>query len=243
MALGLVVVLMGSIAILAGWMMTNQRPGWWRQIDPTDPRVVEAAEDVENELVNELHRADRPSPPEMSLPADTRWASEPWAFALPASGANAWLNTRLKQWLENRVDGFEWPEEIREVQVEFDDDSVVIGLRVQRGESGSQVLAARFGPQVREDGSLWVQAERVYVGRLPVPAGWVLDEADERLTSMLSESVDDNEDLERLLAALSGERALMQVPLVELGDGRRVRLLAIKADRGLLTVTCRTEAE
>ncbi|MBX3364495.1 MAG: hypothetical protein KF866_07000 [Phycisphaeraceae bacterium] len=239
LALALVIAFFGGILLVAAWMMIRQSPGWWRQIDPADPAVVRAAEEIENDLVNEFHRADRPA----DAATDARWASEPWALALSAPGANAWLNTRLRPWLENQYDDFSWPEDLLEIQVDFDAGRIVIGLRIRRGREESQVLAARFVPRIPDDGSLWVQVERVYLGRLPMPADWVLGDADQRLSRLLDDAVDDPGELAALTAALAGRSALLDEPVVRLGDGRRVRVLSIRADRGLLEIICRTELE
>lgn len=231
LALGLAVALVGGGLVLIGWLMARQTPVWWRSLNPDDPQVRALGETIENALVNELHKADRPG--ERSGAA---WRSEDWGFFVAAGDANAWLSTRLDAWLENRLEGFDFPDEITEVQAEFNDGFVRLGARVTRGDSRT-VISARLRPEIRADGSLWLAVDGVHIGRLPVPVGWVLGEG--RLKSFAGEDAD----LEELLRAFAGRSPLMREPVIELGDGRRVRLLTLAATRGRLEVTCRTEFE
>lgn len=231
LALGLALTLIAGGLGLIGWMMARQTPSWWRSLDPADPQVQVLGETIENALVSELHRADRPGTRD-----DRAWRSETWGFYVAAADANAWLSTRLAAWLENRLEGFDFPDEITEVQAEFNDGFVRLGARLSRGGSRT-VISASLRPEIRDDGSLWLAVDGVHVGRLPVPMGWVMGES--RVRSFAG----DDADLEALLRAFAGRTPLMREPIVELGDGRRVRLLTLDARRGRLEVTCRTEFE
>lgn len=233
-ALGLVIAFFGALAIVVAWHASGQSPSWWRQINPRDPEVVATAETIENAVVNELHRADRPA----AAVDDGRWRTASWGFAITSADANAWLNTRLRRWLENRVDGFDWPIEIEEVQTDFNDNAISIGVKI-RDEDDVRWLSARLEPRIDETGALWLEADRVYTGRLAIPTDWVLEQVRSRVEGALAE----DDDAAALFKALAGETPIMREPVVDLGDGRIVRLLSLTPRRGRLEVICRTEAD
>ena len=143
-------VLCATVLVLVVTSLTRSAPSWWRSVR-------------ENGLVNVMYEV-RPD------------AAEPWSVGLRAADANAWLNTRLGQWLRNRDERFVWPAQVRNVQVEFDRGLVQVGVEYVSDER-PQVISATLRPEFHEDGSLWVRAESVSIGRLPLPADWILGQA------------------------------------------------------------------
>ena len=229
LGVGVTLVLVASVVVVVSIGLARMAPTWWRTIRPNDQATIDAAESIENDVVNTAYRLRTES-------------EEPWAVALRAPDANAWLNTRLGQWLANADAEFEWPDELRDLQVEFDEGLVHIGLLVREGER-SQVLSASLRPEIREDGSLWVRVESMALGRLPIPAGWVVGRADEHWPEALPARLLEQPMTQRVLSALTGDEPLQADPVLDLGDGRRVRLLDIDPVQGQLRVTCRTEFE
>lgn len=227
LSLGLVVALAacGFLGIAA--LLVRQAPAWWRTTDPDDPATIRAGEEVENGVVNVMYQL-RDDP------------ARPWMVTLHAADANAWLNTRLTQWLVNADPEFEWPSDIENVQVQFDEGLIQIGVRVG-GVQRPQIVSATLRPEVRNDGSLWVAAQSVSVGRLPIPAAWVVDRAPAAAARVVPQRALEDPETLRLLRALAGENALESNPVVDLGDGRRVRLLRLSSKQGRLLVQCRTE--
>lgn len=230
------VLFFGGVALFAGCRLSRQQPDWWCCIDPDDEATLEAAESVEEALASELHRADRAFESDPEGPA----RSEPWRFAISSADANAWLNTRLRRWAENQYEQLEWPDQLRQVQVDFKPQLVRLGARV-RNEGGEQIFSAELVPQVRDE-ALWLPARWAYVGRLPVPAGLVLDQASQHIGRITTEGNDSQRILATVLAALAGERPMLDRPVIPLGDGRRVRILELTPRAGRLEVTCQTEA-
>lgn len=231
----------GAVVLtLAGWAMVRGSPPWWRQIDTDDARTIEWAEAVHRAVGQHLTERRDGDVAERG-PGEPRWQSEPWRVALRPMDANAWLNIELPRWLEasGEAAGF-GPGGFSQLQVEFRDGLVHVGVRVET-EGRLQVLSATLRPRVADDGALWVPADWVHVGRLPVPAGWVLDEAEARLSDVVPDEVRDLPEMRAMLRAFAGERAIVREPLVRLPDGRRVRLLDVRPRDGLLEVTCRTE--
>ena len=224
-----VLVLCATLLVLLATSLTRMSPGWWRSVRADDPRTAELAEAIENDLVNVMYKVRNE-------------AEEPWSIGLRAADANAWLNTRLGQWLTNRDDNFVWPTQVQNVQVEFDRGLIYIGVELVRDER-SQVLSATLRPEFHDDGSLWVRAESVMVGRLPLPADWILKQAESNWPDLLPTSALESPATRRLLDALAGIGPLATDPIVELGDGRRVRVLAMRSADSTLHLTLQTEFE
>lgn len=224
---GIALVLLASGALVVSLGMARMAPDWWRTIRPADPETVEAAEAIENDLANVIYAAR----------ADGK---DVWGVALRAPDANAWLNTRFEQWLANADAEFDWPDEVRDLQVEFDEGLVHVGVRVVQGER-SQVLSASLRPSVDEQGRLWVSVDSMHVGRLPIPSGWVVHRAAEFWPEVLPARLLEDPATGQILEALAGRAPLEPEPTVNLGDGRRVRLLDLRPEQGRLRITCRTE--
>ncbi len=233
------------VLVLAGWAMVRGSPTWWRQIDPDDPRTIAWAETVHRAVGQHLteRRTGDQAHAASYVPESggSRWQSEPWRVSLEPQDANAWLNVELPRWLNATGDGTGWPKAFSQLQVEFRDGHLYIGVRVE-ADGRSQVLSASLRPEVREDGSLWVPADWVHVGRLPVPAAWVLGEAEQRLPDLVPDELRRLPETRAMLRAFAGEHAIVQEPVVRLPDDRYVRLLSIRSRNGRLEVTCRTEA-
>ena len=96
-------------------------------------------------------------------------------------------------------------------------------------------------PQIREDGSLWMPARWVSVGRLAVPGDWVIDHADRRRDQFIPEDLKDLPETAAMFRAFAGEAPIATDAVVTLGDGRVVRLLEMRPADGRLELTCRTE--
>ena len=237
--------------LLIGLALSQEPPAWWSSVDGASPAVVEAALRVENGAATQLTkiRAESSPSPDGSMPVP-----KPWTIALKASDANAWLAARLRPWLESQ-DGapFRWPEELRQVQVEFRGGSILIGASVSPAGGAttgdgraSQVLAAALTPEFRDDGSLWMPARRVGLGRLSLPASWMLSPGAGGAATLTGAAVPENlarmPEAKDVLAALTGRIAVMQTPIVRIGDGRRVRLIDLQARDGVLLITCETLA-
>ncbi len=229
----LVILLMTLVVVAAaGYRLTTQTPRWWASIDPQDAGVIDRAERVENALTSELSRADREG-----VSDDGHWQSEIWEIRLSAEEANAWLNARLPRWAENRLEDFQWPADVRSIQVAFEPGAVRLGASVVLDER-ERVLSAELMPRVADDGSVWLDVGWMYVGRLPVPAGLLLQT---ELFDLAPPSVADDPGLARLAEALAGKHAIVREPIIALGDGRRVRITSMELRDAELVLTCRTE--
>lgn len=231
---GIVLLTAGGLVVLA---MTQEEPGWWdTQATYSDTQSFIVAQNLENGIVTLLTSA-RP-------PNDSGDPTKPWTVGLKSAEANAWLNTRLQKWLENQNKaGFKWPRELDEIRVEFDHQRIYVGARI-RSAGQDQVLSAVLAPEFREDGSLWIPAEVVTLGRLGVPAKWVLGSASSEpigsAVTNVPEAIANMPQTRVVLAAFAGQNAVMREPTIRLGDGRRVRVLALQSKDGRLLITCQT---
>lgn len=224
---------------LALWL-ASARPGWWRAVDPTDPATVALAADLESTLVEQASMV-RPTAAGFVPSESNQWRSDAWVVTVTNEQATAWLNVRFPAWLANRSDGVAWPAELRAVAAHFSNKSVRLGGELLlNGEK--RYLSADLGLGVREDGSLWASAGWFRIGRLPIPAGWILRRAANEGGSLLPETIASVPHTGATLKALAGEAAVAMTPSMSLGDGRRVRVLSIEPKEGEIVVTCRTES-
>jgi hypothetical protein len=228
-----------TVAVVTGVLLMSAKPSWWRPIDAADPRTVATGRQTEDLVSNRLY-AVRPTEPGFVPATPGAWRSEVWTVRISAAEATAWLNTRLRAWLANRYPKFRWPEEITELQVDFADRRVRVGARVTLG-GRDQFLSATLTPSIAPDGSVSLPASTVSVGRLPIPASWVIDPGSG--TSYMPASLRDQPETAAMLGAFAGRRPLARDAVLRLVDGRRVRVLAVEASGGALTLTCRTETE
>jgi hypothetical protein len=230
---GIVALAVGGISLLS---MTRETPAWWRPATFTDTQSYIAAQNLENGVATLLTSA-RP-------PNEGGDPTKPWTVGLRSAEANAWLNTRLQKWLESQNGvKFRWPSELEELRVEFSDQRIYVGARI-RSAGQEQILTAVLAPEFRADGSLWLPAEVVTLGRLSVPAKWVLGKrgggpVGEAVTNV-PESIAELPQTRVVLSAFAGENAVMLEPTIRLGDGRRVRVLGLSAKDGRLLITCQT---
>ncbi|MCC6320678.1 MAG: hypothetical protein IT438_04485 [Phycisphaerales bacterium] len=244
-----IVIALLTAGALVALALTQERPTWWRQIDPASPDTLSVAHAVENGMATALTQV-RPEAP--AAPA----GSEPWKVFITTDQANAWLSARLRGWLEDQAAregagvgggrGVKWPAEVGTPQVSFERGIIRIGAMVERSTTSGgprlQALSAVLRPDVRADGSFWCTASSVSIGRLPVPASWVLKPRASGLSSPAATSQSVPSQFSRVMDALAGRGPLLGSAIIRLADGRRVRILELDPQPGRLVITCRTES-
>ena len=238
--LGLGACALIAIGGLSAMALVQESPTWWRTIHADDPRTIETARRLENGVVSELHHARARA--DDAGPAETLWRSDDWTVALRAADANAWLSARLPRWLASYDDEVDWPAELSELQVQFEEDRIHVGAKIDV-DGHDRVFSATLRPVMRDDGSIWMRADTVRVGRLGLPAAWVLQDSERLIRAYVPEEFRGFEETEGMFSAFRGELPLVNEPVITLEDGRRVRLLALASRRGYLEITCRTEKE
>ena len=220
-------VLIGAMVVLVtGWAVlmvllsrAGTAPAWWPGLDPTEPAVVAEAEKLERAFANQVSM----------VRAETGGQGADWKVRVGAASANAWLAVRLRAWVEG--EGVDWPAGVEQVRVGFDGARVSIGMRVE----GGGVVWARVTPEVRADGSVWLRAHGAWVGCQRVPWFWALDGMERELARHAPEAAG------TLRSVLAGEMPLMVEPVVRLPDGRRVRIVELRAGDDGVGLAMRTE--
>lgn len=232
-AAGLILAaLCGVLAVCAVWLASS-RPGWWRPPGRDDAATLVRARAVENGTVTLLTQAR---------------GDEAWTVRLADADAAAWLACRLSEWATSQAGLAAWPAELLQVQVRFEDATVLVGGEVRLREGETRVFSARLRPRVDAGGSLWLVATSVGVGRLRLPAGLMLAEGPEGtpgrwlrpergLPDGLLRGVSGRE----VARVLLGEMPVAKAPALRLADGRRVRVLGVRVVPGFLELTFRTE--
>jgi hypothetical protein len=252
-AMGTIVVL--SVAALLAVALAQEPPGWFRHVDAKDQRVIDSARRIENALTTMMTRlrqtgtvgasgqTSKVSAPGSSSASASGSGTPPgdtWTIAITADDATAWLNARLPKWLENQEGGsFTWPEEVGTLRLDFDAGRIYAAASLHKGGQ-VQVFSASVEPQLRDDGSLWMPAKWLGVGRLPLPTRMVLGQGGATTPRQLPAEFSKLPQSRDVLSALRGEGPAMQTPIVKIGDGRRVQLLAIEPHDGQLLITLRS---
>lgn len=234
--------IVGSILVVIAVVITVRMlvslssgvPMWWRTVRRDDPGTIENARRVEDGVWNHLYSVRT---------GELTDGGVEWTVALKAADANAWLNARFPKWIANQWDNQTWPEELREVQVDFDESGIRVGIEIQ-GKYERRILWATVHPSIAEDGSLWMPASWVHVGRLGIPASFVLtadSAAGGPTSSYIPEKLRELPEAQGMMSAFAGSIPMVEDAVVSLGDGRQVRLVSLKTRGGWLEITCRTE--
>ena len=78
-------------------------------------------------------------------------------------------------------------------------------------------------------------------GRLPIPADWVLDHAQKNATQYIPRDLRNLPETREIFAAFTGSQPARSTTVINLGDGRSVRILSLASLDGKLRITCQTE--
>lgn len=226
-ALSLVALL--TLAVVVAFSLVEQAPAWWRTVKTEDPRTEQTAVAIENGLWNALYQRREPG-------------SERWHVWISANDSNAWLNTTMRDWVASQWELVGWPSELEQVQVEFMDGFIAIGLRV-RMPDGVRYVSAVVEPIIDENGALWLPARTVSVGRLTLPAGVLLDYVRRNREEYVPPALLTLPETEAIFLALEGKAPLIENASQSLGDGRRVRMIAMRPVGARLELWCMTTTD
>lgn len=215
-----------SLGALVAFSLSGQAPAWWRTVRTDDPRTKQTAIAIENGLWNALYERRPPG-------------QERWHVWVGAHDANSWLNTTMRDWVASQWELVGWPQELEEVQVEFMDGLIAVGLRVNTPE-GVRYVSAVVEPIIDENGALWMPARTVSLGRLTLPAGVLLDYLRRNQEQYVPPALLTLPETQAIFAALEGTAPLVDNASQSLGDGRRVRLIALRPVGARLELWCMT---
>lgn len=214
-----VLVLVGIAAL---WGLTRMTPHWYEPPNPTDEKVLELADRVEFRLLEEFQKI-RPDP-------------EPWKLRVRENQLNAWLATKLQDWIAHK-ENLIWPEDLDMPQIRFEPDGISLAVAVE-SLGPSKIIVTRMMPRF-EGGELLVTVNRFSLGRLNIPGKPV-----ERIAGLIDEyasSAEIDDPVAFLfLRMLRGDEHID--PVLNLADSRRVRLTNLELENGSIILTAKTLA-
>ena len=218
MSLAVVVLVTGAAVVV--WRMSWLAPTWWVPPDTGDPRVAEAAQQIEYSLIEQAHMV--------------RTDDETWSIRIHDRHVNAWLASRLGAWLAHDQE-LEWPAGFGRPQVRFEPGGVTVAIELD-GPERPRFVAVRLIPTITA-GELWVTVDRVSLGRLTIPGKPVGDVAD-----WLNEAAPGGFLEDPVVQSAMGWLLQGQAidPTATLADGRAVRLVGVRCEEGAVVLRCRT---
>ncbi len=214
----LVMVLLAPTGAVALWCSLVAAPTYWREVDFTDPgtyqRVEVFAEKLDRALLQER-------------PADQVWEME-----LKQEELRDWVALRMPQWLEDHgvVQGL--PPWLHQPMIAFKEGRIILAGLV-RYKSISQIVSLTLQPQTGADGEPQFNLAGAAGGRLPLPTGDLFNKLIAKYGSI--EAAEE-------AAFVEAQTVLNQVqlPCVDLGDGRKVRIVDIDLRSCSAVLKCRT---
>jgi hypothetical protein len=217
--MSLAVIVLVTAAVMV-WRMSWLEPTWWAPPDAFDPRVAEAAQQIEYSLIEQAHMV--------------RTDDETWSIRIHDRHVNAWLASRLPAWLAHDQ-ALDWPSGFGQPQIRSEPGWVTLAIELD-GDERRRFVAVRLILTI-EAGELRLTVDRVSLGRLTIPgkpvgdvAGWLNEAAPGGFL--------DNPEVQAATGWLLQGRAID--PTMRLADGRAVRLVGIRCEEGAVVLRCRT---
>jgi hypothetical protein len=197
-----------------GWWLAGLTPGWYQPVQPDNAAALALGETAEYRLVEEFQRI-RPT-------------DDVWRLRIPEAAINAWLATRLRQWLAGR--GGVWPQELGSPQVRITPAGITVG--VSADAIGGRVGLLTLSPSIA-DGQLQLRPVGG-VGRLPIgiPTRLVLPH--------IADEIDANNSIAFIHTLLQGKSTPSTIPLV---DHRAVRLHSVTLEPANCVIEASTRSD
>jgi hypothetical protein len=197
-----------------GWWLAGLTPGWYQPVQPDNAAALALGETAEYRLVEEFQRI-RPT-------------DDVWRLRIPEAAINAWLATRLRQWLAGR--GGVWPQELGSPQVRITPAGITVG--VSADAIGGRVGLLTLSPSIA-DGQLQLRPVGG-VGRLPIgiPTSLVLPH--------IADEIDADNSIAFIHTLLQGKSTPSTIPLV---DHRAVRLHSVTLEPANCVIEASTRSD
>lgn len=196
---------------LGAWWLAGLTPSWYAPVEPDDPAAIAIGQTAEYRLVEEFQKIRPPD--------------DVWRLRIPEDAINAWLATRLPQWLDGQ--GMSWPDGLGTPQVHIAPSGIVIG--VPNSSVGGRMTTLRLKPKIV--GNQLHCAVSAGVGRLPIPIAIVGIDVE------LDESSNSEDPLRYLQKLLNGHSIDALIPLV---DRRIVTIQAVDLENESMIVKAAT---
>ena len=205
-----------AILVLAaiGWWLAGLAPHWYQPVEQDNTAALALGETAEYRLVEEFQRI-RPT-------------DEVWRLRIPEAAINAWLATRLQQWLSGR--GSDWPAELGSPQVRITPAGITIGMSADA--IGGRVGLLTLSPIIA-DGQLRLRPVGG-VGQLPIgiPTSLVLPH--------LADKFDVDNSIAFIHTLLQGKSTPSTLDLV---DHRTVRLHSVTLEPANCVIQASTRSD
>lgn len=212
-------VLFASLALVIGRHLWAGKPAYWTQnqafITQTDPtRLTDVADRAFNRILSELSNSQGYKSDEQDN--DPR-ALGVRSIHLNFDEANAWLATRLNDWLANQKRRM--PDGVSDPMLWAQGDSLVAAFRYQNVDV-DQVFSVMLSLEFFDNGQAVLSIEGLRGGKLPLPAGAILD----RLHGKVGDDVRES----HTLAVLLGEAPFD--PILPIDGDRQARIIDMQVD-------------
>jgi len=222
-SVAMVVVVIAIAGGVAAWRLARLEPAWWPQDVVADEQTRTLADRVEFRIAEEVHRI-RPD-------------ADPWRLRVRDDHVNAWLASRLPEWLAHS-ENVEWPSQLGTPRVRFGEGGVTIGLSFD-DHGRRRYVVADLEPRI-VDGRLSLALNGVTIGRLWIP-GASIQTLIEHYRDVVPEGFIDDPAIRRIIDLLVEEQRFE--PSFDLTDGRKVRLIDVVAGDGEMIIECETSRE
>lgn len=209
-----VLVVVAIVAGIAAWRLTWLEPAWWPQDVVANEQTEALADRVEFRIAEEVHKV-RPD-------------ADPWRLRVRDDHVNAWLTSRLPEWLAHS-ENVQWPSQLGTPRVRFGEGGVSIGLSFD-DHGRRRYVVADLEPQI-VDGRLSLALNGVTLGRLWIP-GASIQTLIEHYSDVVPEGFIEDPAVRRVLDLLVKEQRFE--PSFDLADGRNVRLIDVVVGNGEL---------
>lgn len=150
--------------VLGIWMAVRWRsqPDYWTRnaefLSQRDPaQIADLARNAESRMMNSVSAA-RPGAEQI--------------VELPLGEINAWLATRLGEWLANQQ--IELPREVSNFMVSCEDSRIVLAFEFD-SPAAKQIVSLVMTPAMMNNGDLMLRLDEIRAGNLPVKASWIED--------------------------------------------------------------------
>ncbi len=205
----------GALGVMG---LTKCQPAAYIPSDPNDPAVARRGEALENAAAAQLTgvRSDAGSKP-------GTYVSAPWSVAITQEDANAWLATRLPEWLRSR--GAQMPAGLGTPSVRAV-DGVLMFCAPMSTPAGVTIVSFPVTLSIVAGGGLEVMFGTTWAGLMPVPG------ASSAAVTAVRAALKDQSD---------SEAVVIRSPVMSVDDGRQVRLTGVRSAAGRLELTFQTE--
>lgn len=230
----ILLVLIGFLAFAYGRHLWRSEPAYWIQnqaftANTSDVAMTDMADRAFNRILSELAYSRGYQPVDTGAGDTTgKQSLGVRTIRLGYEEANAWLATRLDDWMVNQ--GRELPAGISRPMLASNGDSLVAAFRYQNQEI-NQVFSVLLSLEFLDNGKAKLSVDGVRGGRLPLPTRTVLDQ--------LPGVNKDDAQRSQTVAVLLGQQSFD--PILPIDGTRQARIIGMQVDDQGVSLVVRAE--